>query len=277
MGINKVVYNGGTLIDLTADTVSTDSLLDGYTAHDRTGTIIIGTATGGSGDGYVWQDGNGYVHLSDEEGTNVDVDALTITSGGTYTAPTGHAYSPVTVATGSVTAPSSISGTGATVSTGTNTLTFTKTVSVTPSVITSGYVTSGTAGNSDVSLAASINTRSSSDLSASGATVTVPSGYYASQASKAVSSGTEGTPTATKGTVSNHSISVTPSVTNSAGYISGSTKTGMAITVTASELASGTKSISANGTSIDVVGYAAVDVAVPTVTITQSGSNLSIV
>ena len=45
MGINKVVYNGGTLIDLTGDTVIADKLMQGYTAHDRTGTVIIGTAT----------------------------------------------------------------------------------------------------------------------------------------------------------------------------------------------------------------------------------------
>ena len=81
---------------------------------------------------------------------------------------------------------------------------------------------------------------------------------------QAMPSGTEGTPTATKGTVSNHSISITPSVTNITGYITGSTKTGTAVTVTAAELESGTKSISANGTGIDVSGYSTVDVAVPT-------------
>ena len=76
--------------------------------------------------------------------------------------------------------------------------------------------------------------------------------------------GTAGTPIATKGTVSNHSISITPSVTNITGYITGSTKTGTAVTVTVAELESGTKSISANGTGIDVSGYSTVDVAVPT-------------
>lgn len=79
----------------------------------------------------------------------------------------------------------------------------------------------------------------------------------------AMPTGTEGTPTATKGTVSNHSVNVTPSVTNVAGYIAGGTKTGTAVTVSASELDSGTKSITANGNNQDVVGYAAVDVAVP--------------
>lgn len=93
-----------------------------------------------------------------------------------------------------------------------------------------------------------ITRRSSTDLTASGATVTVPSGYYASQASKAVATGTAGTPTATKGTVSNHSISVTPSVTNTTGYITGSTKTGTAVTVSASELVSGSETKTANGT-----------------------------
>lgn len=79
----------------------------------------------------------------------------------------------------------------------------------------------------------------------------------------AMPTGTEGTPTATKGAVSNHSVAVTPSVTNQAGYINGGTKTGTAVTVSASELDSGTKSITSNGSNQDVVGYAAVDVAVP--------------
>lgn len=49
MGINKIVYNGGTLIDLTGDTVTADKLMQGYTAHDKSGEVIIGTATGGGG------------------------------------------------------------------------------------------------------------------------------------------------------------------------------------------------------------------------------------
>lgn len=78
-----------------------------------------------------------------------------------------------------------------------------------------------------------------------------------------VAEGTAGTPTATKGTVSNHSVSVTPSVSNTEGWISGGTKTGTAVTVTASELVSGDKSITANGTNIDVTNYATVSVNVP--------------
>ena len=76
----------------------------------------------------------------------------------------------------------------------------------------------------------------------------------------AMPSGTAGTPSATKGSVSNHSVSVTPSVTNTTGYITGSTKTGTAVTVSASELVSGNKSITANGNNIDVTDYATVSV-----------------
>lgn len=64
----------------------------------------------------------------------------------------------------------------------------------------------------------------------------------------AMPSGTAGTPTATKGTVNNHAISVTPSVTNTTGYITGGTKTGTAVSVAAAELVSGSETKTANGT-----------------------------
>ena len=76
----------------------------------------------------------------------------------------------------------------------------------------------------------------------------------------AMPSGTAGTPTATKGTVSSNSVSVTPSVTNTTGYITGGTKNGTPVTVFASELVSGTKTISASGTT-DVTNYASASVA----------------
>ena len=120
-------------------------------------------------------------------------------------------------------------------------------VDITVNAIPSNYVGSG------------VTQRTSSDLSASGATVTAPAGYYASSASKAVASGTEGTPTASKGAVNNHAIAVTPSVTNTAGYISGGTKTGTAVSVSASELVSGTYSVSGSGTA-NVTNYASISV-----------------
>ena len=93
-----------------------------------------------------------------------------------------------------------------------------------------------------------VTKRSSTDLTASGAKITAPAGYYAAAAEKSVAAGTEGTPTATKGTVSNHAVTVTPKVTNAAGYIAGGTKSGTGVSVTAAELVSGSETITENGT-----------------------------
>lgn len=41
--INKVVVNGKTIVDLTNDTVTPDTLYAGTTAHDKTGKQIVGT------------------------------------------------------------------------------------------------------------------------------------------------------------------------------------------------------------------------------------------
>lgn len=43
MGYNKVIYGGKTLLDLTADTITPDKLLEGITAHDKSGEAITGT------------------------------------------------------------------------------------------------------------------------------------------------------------------------------------------------------------------------------------------
>lgn len=41
--VNKVEYGGQTIVDLTGDTVEPGVLVDGYTAHDRSGAPIAGT------------------------------------------------------------------------------------------------------------------------------------------------------------------------------------------------------------------------------------------
>lgn len=43
--INKVVYDGNTLIDLTGDTVQQNKVLSGYTFHYKDGTTKTGTCT----------------------------------------------------------------------------------------------------------------------------------------------------------------------------------------------------------------------------------------
>lgn len=123
-------------------------------------------------------------------------------------------------------------------------------VSVSVGAIDDEYVGSG------------ITRRSIADLDLTGATFTAPAGYYASDADKTMMTGHMSV-SATKGTVSNHSVSVTPkAAVDNAGYFATGDRTGTAVSVSASELVSGTKSITANGTGIDVTNYAAVDVAV---------------
>lgn len=100
-------------------------------------------------------------------------------SGDTVTVPAGYYASQQTksVASGSATAPATISGTSATVSTGTNTLTLSKTISVTPTVV-AGYVASGTAGNSSVSLTASVTTKTAATITPTTSDQTIASGTY---------------------------------------------------------------------------------------------------
>lgn len=89
----------------------------------------------------------------------------------------------------------------------------------------------------------SIATKTASNLSASGDTVTVPAGYYASQATKAVSSGSATAPASISGSSASVStgtntltlsktVSVTPSVT--AGYVSSGTAGNSSVSLTAS-------------------------------------------
>ena len=107
-----------------------------------------------------------------------DSDDLTV-SGATVTAPAGFygAAASKSVASGSATAPASISGTSASVSTGSNTITLSKTVSVTPSV-SAGYVSAGTAGNSSVSLTATVTTKAAATITPGTSDQSIAAGTY---------------------------------------------------------------------------------------------------
>jgi hypothetical protein len=105
-------------------------------------------------------------------------------------------------------------------------------VSVTVNAIDPSYIGSG------------VTRRTSTDLSASGATVTAPSGYYENSATKTVASGTVTAPASIAGTSATVStgtntltlsktVSVTPSVTT-AGYVSSGTAGNSSVSLTAS-------------------------------------------
>jgi len=205
--ISKLILNGVTQMDVTQDTVAANNLLNGYTATKNDGSPVVGayvpvsptlqtvtksytptesaqteTITAGSGyDGIEEVDVTVNAISSTYVGSGVarnDSTNLTA-SGATVTAPAGY-YASVatkTVSSGSASPASSISGTSATVSTGTNTLTLSKTVSNTPQV-SAGYVSAGTAGNTNVSLTANVTTKGATTYHPSASQQTIASGTY---------------------------------------------------------------------------------------------------
>ena len=105
-------------------------------------------------------------------GGGTTIEQLNVSAAGTYTAPTGTAYSPVVVPSGSATTPSTSITANPTISVNASGL-ITSSVSasqaVTPTV-SSGFVSSGTSGN------ISVSGSNTSQLSTQGATIIIPSG-----------------------------------------------------------------------------------------------------
>ena len=60
MGYNIIKYAGRVLIDLSKDTVTSDKLMEGYTAHGANGAKVTGTMKKMT----VSDDGNGNVSIS---------------------------------------------------------------------------------------------------------------------------------------------------------------------------------------------------------------------
>ena len=98
----------------------------------------------------------------------------------------------------------------------------------------------------------------SADLIVSGRTVTAPAGFYAEDASASVQAGTEGTPVLVR-SMTAHSATIAPQVTNTEGYIQGGTRSGSSVTVTAAELVSGTYNVTSSGTA-DVTNFESINV-----------------
>lgn len=88
---------------------------------------------------------------------------------------------------------------------------------------TAGDILSGkTAYVDGEKITGTIATKTSSNLTASGATVTVPAGYYASQATKSVATVTQATPSVSI----DANGKITASATQTAGYVAAGTKSG---------------------------------------------------
>ena len=86
-----------TFTDVTDTTAVASDVASGKYFFTASGVLTLGTSSGGGGAGGVTQDANGYIVLDDDPPTSITVEPLSVTSNGTYTAPTGKAYSPVTV------------------------------------------------------------------------------------------------------------------------------------------------------------------------------------
>lgn len=100
-------------------------------------------------------------------------------SGDTVTVPAGYYAASATkaVAGGTATPQATITATSATLSTGSNTITLSKSVSNTPSV-SAGYIASGTAGNSSISLTASVTTKAAATYTPGTSAQTIAAGTY---------------------------------------------------------------------------------------------------
>lgn len=161
---NKEITANGTGIDVTAYATVSVAVPGGGSTPE---TMTLPTSTSGSAtSGYTSK-----ATISRSTSTQyLNIPPGYLSSGAYYTISA--------TPNGTVTAPSSISGTTATVSTGTNTLTLTKTVSVTPNVTTAGYISSGTAGNSSVSLTANVTTKAAATITPGTSNQTIASGTY---------------------------------------------------------------------------------------------------
>lgn len=117
----------------------------------------------------------------DHVGSGIDQrDSTDLTvNGPTVIAPEGYYGNEATktIASGSATPAASLTATGASLTTGTNTLTFSKSIQNTPQV-SAGYVSSGTAGNSSVSLTANVTTKAAATFTPTTTAQTIAAGTY---------------------------------------------------------------------------------------------------
>lgn len=165
--IRNVVYEGCPQVDIPVQGGGTANFMDTSDASLNDGGKLLSGETAYAGGVKI----TGTIPSK----TSSDLTA----SGATVTVPAGHyaAQAQKSVASGSATPAANITATGATVSTGSNTLTLSKSVSNTPQV-NAGYVSAGTAGNSSVSLTASVTTKAAATITPGTSSQEIAAGTY---------------------------------------------------------------------------------------------------
>lgn len=250
MAISKLILDGEVQMDVTQDTVTPNSLLSGYTATAASGDKITGN-----------------IETKSASDVSIDGPLVTVPEGYYDTTQTK------TVQSGSVGTP--------TITKSVQNHTATITASVTAS---EGYILNQTKTSPSATVAASelvsgsktIQENSTVDVTdyaevvvnvpphnqnktvnptTSQQIVTADTGYtgLGEVVVTAMPTGTAGTPTVTVSS-GDHSAQVTPQVTNTTGYITGGTKTGSSVTITAADLTSGRTTITQNGL-VDVTNF----------------------
>lgn len=175
--INGVTYQNVPSVEIPKSTSGTAEFFDTSDATlDSGGQMLSGKTAYANGTKYAGT-------IASKSGTDITA------SGDTVTVPAGYYSSQQTkaVAAGTAKPPASVSGTSATLETGTNTLTLSKSVSVTPDV-TAGYVAAGTAGNVSVSLTASVTTKAAATITPGTSDQTIAAGTYLTGAQTIVGS-----------------------------------------------------------------------------------------
>lgn len=216
--------------------------------------------SGGTGDGVVWQDAEGYIHLSEDEAGTIILTSLSATANGTYSASYPNAYSTVTVNVGPSRSAANLTASGSTVTVpsgyyssqvtknvasttlATPAMAFTASTGAIKATVTqtAGYVAAGTTSSTYT-----LTPKTSANITVSGSTITTGSGYYSSAIAKNVAAGSAFPPAVT--------ITKAPTITVNASGVVTATYTGSSSitpTVTSGYVTAGTAgTISTTGTS----------------------------